>query len=271
MTTVQPADRSVFMRVAGLRLREPVVLPLLTFVLVLVLWEAGSRLRWFNPFFFSSPTGVVAAGVEAVQSPDFWNDVWTSLTEFGLGYVLALFAGIAFGLVTGWYRRLALLVDPWLTGINATPRIALIPLIVLWLGLGLWSKVAVVFIGVFFPVALNTFHGVRTVDRNFFAVAQSFGASQRRLLLTIVLPATVPFIVTAARIGVGRGISGVVVAEFYNADAGLAHMIFQAGQQLRTDVVLFGTMVITLLAMGAFKLVASLENRVAQRRGTLKG
>jgi NitT/TauT family transport system permease protein len=252
-------------------MRPSFVLPAISFVVAFGLWELSARLGWINTFFFSSPGAVVTAGVEEVQDPRFWNDVRFSVTTFAVGYATALAAGVVFGLLTGWYRRLAMLVDPWLTGLNATPRIALIPLVVLWLGLGQPAMMAVVFIGVFFPVALNTFHGVRTVDRTFLAVAKSFKASQHRLLMTVVVPATVPFIATAARIGVGRGVSGVVVAEFYNSDTGLAHMIFQAGQRLQIDVVIFGTLVITALAMGAFALVARIENRVAQRRGTMKG
>ena len=238
------------------------VLPGSTFVAVFALWEIGAQAGWLNPIFFSSPTAVLAAGVEAVQDPLFWLDVRISVFEFTVGYVAALITGVAFGLVTGWYRRLAYFFDPWLAAFNAMPRVAL-----LWLGLGVWSKVGLVFLGVFFPVALNTFHGVRTVDPRYRQVARSFHASERRLFFTVVLPSTLPFIASAARIGVGRGVAGVAIGEFFTSEAGLMHMIREAARFLDTALVLFGTLVITLLALGVYLLVQAIENRVKKRYG----
>lgn len=252
------------------QLPESTLLPLISFGAFFALWELAARLEWINPFFFSSPVDVFLAGLAEIGEASFWNDVWTSSYEFLAGYLGAVGTGIAFGLVTGWYRRAAYFFDPWLAAFNAMPRIALLPLIVLWLGIGVWSKIAIVFLGVFFPVALNTFHGVRTVDRDHLQVALSYGASQSKLFQTVILPSVVPFVMTGARIGVGRAVAGVVVGEFYTAQAGLAHRIFRAGQQFQTAEVLFGTLVITVLALGVYTAVRAVESRVTQRRGTLK-
>jgi ABC-type nitrate/sulfonate/bicarbonate transport system permease component len=245
---------------------EPVVLPLATFVLVILAWEWGSRSGLLTPLFFASPSLVLEAAITQVGRATFWNDVLVSTQRFVVGYVLGVLAGTSFGLLTGWFKVLHYMFEPWLAAFNATPRLALLPLIVLWVGLGFWSKVVIVFLGVFFPVAINTFHAVRTVDRRLLDVAFSFGATRRRRLLSVVFPGILPFVLVGMRIGVGRAISGVVVAEFFTSEAGLGRFILRAGLSFRTADLLFGALFITVLAMGAFKLISLLEGRLSSWR-----
>lgn len=249
-------------------LREETVLPLVVLVVLLLVWEVVTAVGWLNPFFFSSPIRVLASGAGDVTEFDFWSDLAISTVEFGSGYILAIAVAIPFGLLTGWHTRLHYLFEPWLNGFNSLPRLALLPLIVLWVGLGIWSKIVVVFLGAFFPIAINAFHGVRTVDRNLVAVAESFGASRRRLFTTVVLPSTVPFISTGARVGVGRAMAGVIVGEFYTAEAGIAHRAFKAGHTLQIDQMLFAALVITIIALLAFRAVRALERRFTHWRPT---
>jgi NitT/TauT family transport system permease protein len=259
-TTVAVAARVPRRKSRWTRL-EPTLLPLSTFVGVLLLWELASRFGLISPFFFSSPTAVIAAGAENIVKPSFWNDVLVSCQEFVVGYVLAVALAIPFGLLTGWFTTPHYLFEPWLAGFNSTPRLALLPLVILWVGLGFWSKAVIVFLGAFFPVAINTFHGVRTVDRNLLDVSTSFGASGRRRLWTVVLPSVLPFTLVGMRLGVGRAISGVVVAEFFTSQAGLGHFIFRAGSRLETADLLFGALFITLLALFAFRGIGFFEKR----------
>jgi ABC-type nitrate/sulfonate/bicarbonate transport system permease component len=246
--------------------RENVILPLATFALLIFLWEYGVRAAWFDPFFFSSPSRILIAAQRELQTPRFWNDVWVSSQEFTIGYVGAIIIAVPFGIVTGWFRTLHDLFDPWLSGFNATPRLALLPLVVLWVGLGIASKIVIVFLGVFFPVAVNTFHGVRTVDANLAAVARSFGASTSRRVWTVVLPSVLPFALVGMRIGVGRAIGGVIVAEFFTSNVGLGNYIFRSGQQLQTDNVMFGALFITVLALIVFRVVATVEQHFKKWR-----
>jgi ABC-type nitrate/sulfonate/bicarbonate transport system permease component len=241
---------------------EPTVLPLTTFVIFIVAWETASRLGMINPFFFSSPTLVVEAGSKAIFTSEFWNDVRVSTEEFGVGYIAAVALAVPFGLLTGWFRRLHYLFEPWLAAFNATPRLALLPLVVLWVGLGFWSKAAIVFLGVFFPVAINTFLGVRTVDSNLYDVSRGFGATSYRRIMSVVLPSVLPFALVGMKLGIGRAVSGVVVAEFFTSDDGLGNFIFRAGAQLDTGKLLFGAFFITALALGAFAAVSAIERRV---------
>ena len=241
--------------------RESLILPLATFLALLAAWEIGAQTGALEVFFFSSPTRIFGAGVREVQLQRFWNDVSVSSQEFLVGYLSAVIIAVPLGIVTGWYRSAHDFFDPWLSAFNATPRLALLPLVVLWVGLGLESKIVIVFLGVFFPVVLNTFHGVRTVDANLIEVARSFGASPRRRLFTVVLPSVVPFALVGMRIGVGRGVGGVLVAEFYTSNAGLGNLVFRAGQTLQTDRLLFGALFITGLALIGFRAIGSLERR----------
>jgi ABC-type nitrate/sulfonate/bicarbonate transport system permease component len=241
---------------------EPSALPLATFVALVVIWEVAARLDLINPFFFSSPTGIAVAGSEAIFTPEFWNDVWVSSQEFWVGYVAAIAVAVPFGLLTGWFRPLHYLFEPWLAAFNSTPRLALLPLVVLWVGLGFWSKAVIVFLGVFFPVAINTFQGVRTVDSNLYDVSRSFGASTLRRIMSVVLPSVLPFALVGMKLGIGRAVSGVVVAEFFTSQDGLGNFIFRAGAQLDTSKLLFGAFFITALALGAFAVISAVERRV---------
>jgi ABC-type nitrate/sulfonate/bicarbonate transport system permease component len=237
-----------------------------------LLWEFGSRLGVINAFFFSRPTAIVAAGAAAVQTGQFWDDARTSATEFAVGYLLAIVLGIPLGLLTGWYRRLQYVLDPWLNFMNSLPRFALLPVIVIATGLGIWSKIAVSFLGAFFAIVIPTIQGVRTVDRRYLDVASSFGASRPRLFATVVAPATVPFMVSGLRLGIGRALIGVVTGELFAATGGLGFMIKRASDTLQTDKLLFGVLIFTFAGLIGVESVRRLEVhfqrwRPAPRRG----
>ncbi|HET7030032.1 MAG TPA: ABC transporter permease [Candidatus Limnocylindrales bacterium] len=235
--------RSPFSR--WVRRHEAVVLALVGIVVFFTVWEVGSRIGFIDHFFFSKPTDIVAAAIREVQIPRFWNDVRVSVTEFVVGYLIAIALAIPLGLIFGWYKRLSYMADPWLNLFNSLPRIALIPLLVLWLGLGTESKIAVVFLGAFFSVIIPTVQGVRTVDRRFLDVAHSFQASQLRLFTSVVGPATVPFIATGLRLAVGRALIGVIVGEIYSQTSGLGVMIVRANENIQPDRMFFGVLIFT--------------------------
>jgi NitT/TauT family transport system permease protein len=211
----------------------------------LATWEIGSRLGLIDAFFFSRPTAIVAAAIREVQVPRFWNDVRVSAFEFATGYLGAVVLAVPMGLALGWYRRASYMADPWLNLLNSLPRVALLPLIALWIGIGVESKIAVVFLGAFFSVVIPTVQGVRTVDRRFLDVAHSFRASQRRLFTSVVLPATIPFVVTGLRLGIGRGLIGVVVGELYAQTDGLGVIISRASANLQPDRMFLAVLIFT--------------------------
>ena len=225
----------------------------------LLIWEIGSRIGVIDEFFFSKPTDIFTAAVHEVQVARFWNDVKVSLWEFVSGYALAVVTAVPLGLIIGWYKRLSYMADPWLNLFNSLPRIALIPLLVLWVGLGIESKIAVVFLGAFFSIIIPTVQGVRTVDRRLLDVATSFGASQRLLFTSVVGPATVPFITTGMRLGIGRALIGVIVGEIYAQTTGLGVMIVRANENIQPERMFFGILIFTFSGIIGVALLRRVE------------
>jgi ABC-type nitrate/sulfonate/bicarbonate transport system permease component len=237
----------------------------------ILMWEFGSRAGIISAFFFSSPTAIVAAGAREVQVPRFWTDVQVSAVEFIVGYGLAILVGVPLGLLTGWYRRLQYVLDPWLNFLNSLPRFALLPVIVIATGLGIWSKITVAFLGAVLAILIPTIQGVRTVDRRYLDVAKSFGASPTRRFMTVVAPATVPFIVTGLRLGVARALIGVVTGELFAATGGLGFMIKRASDTLQTDRLLFGVLIFTFAGIVLVEAVRRLETRFQRWRPARRG
>lgn len=237
----------------------------------LLFWELGSRLGFINELFFSRPSAIFMAGVEEVQLPRFWEDFRVSAWEFAAGYVLAVVMAVPLGLMAGWYRRLQYLLDPWLNFLNSLPRVALLPVLIIWFGLGVESKIAVVWLGAFFSIIIPTIQGVKTVDRRFLDVAASFGAPRRLLFTSVVAPATVPFMVTGLRLGVGRALIGVVVGELFAATSGLGVMLSRAGDALQTDRLLFGVLIFTAAGILGVEAVRRVETYFQKWRPTQHG
>lgn len=237
-----------------------------SFVVFFLFWEIGARVGFVDRFFFASPSAILATAVGEFQNPRLWNDIRVSSLEFWIGYLLAVVLAVPLGLFAGWYRRFNYFIDPWLNFMNALPRVALLPLIVLWLGIGIWSKVAVVFLGAFFTIIINALYGVRTTDRRLLDVAHSFRASQRRIFTTVVLPSSIPFILAGLRLGVGRALIGVIVGELYSANAGLGYMIALASHSMQIDKLLFGVLLITFMGVVAVELLRVVERRFERWR-----
>ena len=239
-------------------------------IFVLVLWEVASRQGWIRDLFFSSPSAVFVAAVREVQKLDFWVDVRVSLTEFVAGFSLAIALGIPTGLILGWFRRLSYFWNPWLSFMYATPRITYIPLIIIWFGLGISSKIALVFAGPFFTIVIGTLEGVRTVPPQYLDVARSFGAGQWQFFRTILFPSTVPFILAAMRLAVGIGIVAIVLGEMYASQVGIGNMLMTAANNLQADRVLFAVLIFTMMGVGLSKILLSIERRVADWKPELR-
>lgn len=241
------------------RRNEPLVLRLAGVTGFFLLWQVASDLELISSFLFSSPTEIFAAGAREVTLPRFWNDMRVSGMELGIGTAAAIGTAVPLGILIGWYRRLSLGADPWLNFTNALPRAALVPVAVLWLGLGMEMKAFIVFLGGFFSIILPVVDGVRTTERQFVDVARSFGARDRLILTSIVLPGIVPFIVSGMRIMVGRVLAGVVIAEFYAQTEGIGVMIIKAANNLHMDRMMFGVLIFTILGIVFYEVVGALE------------
>src|SRR5258706_2764391 len=163
--------------------------------------------------------------------------------------------------MVGWYKKMSYIFDPFINAMNATPRVALLPLVIIWLGIGILSKVGIIFLGAVFPLIINTRDGVKTTPANLLTAARSFGASEWQIFKSVVLPSTVPFILTGLRLAVVRALIRVMVGEVYAATAGIGFMITVAGATFQTDKVFVGVLIFALAGMLGTEVLARIEKR----------
>ena len=240
---------------------EHIVLGVVGLVSVVAVWELLVRAKILKALFISSPSSIVGATIEAVADGSLASSVASSLTEYVLGFGAAILIGIGLGLAAGWYRRVDCVVSPWVAVLYAMPHVALIPLAILWFGIGLSYKVFFVFLISFFPVVINTLAGVKATEEHYLEVARSFRASQLRVFRTVVLPGAVPFIMTGLRLGAGRAWIGVVVAELVGANSGLGFVIGQASEMLDTAKMMMAIIALGLLGMLLIDIMHRVEKR----------
>lgn len=241
---------------------EKKILGSLSVFLFLVSWElVGNIFQIINPMFMSAPSLIFKAAVQMFSSGEIFHDMYISGIELFWGYLLSALVAVPFGIAIGWYKKLANIFDPFVNAMNATPRVALLPLVIIWLGIGILSKVGIIFLGAVFPILINTRDGVKTTPMNLLTAAKSFDASEWMLFKTVVLPATIPFILTGLRLGLGRAIVGVMVGELYAATAGIGFMITVAGATFQTDKVFVGVLIFALTGMIGTEIITRVERR----------
>jgi NitT/TauT family transport system permease protein len=194
------------------------------------------------------------------------KDIRVSGTEFLIGYSLAILVGVLFGIAMGWYRDIAAALQPFVSALYSTPRIALLPLFIIWLGIGIWSKVAVVFLVAMFQILINTEAGVRAADESLIRTARSFGANDWQIFSTIVVPGALPFLIAGLRLGLGQALVGIVVGELYAATAGIGYEIAVAGETFQTDRVFVGIAILALAAIFLMWCLRRLELRFERWR-----
>ena len=225
-------------------------------ILFMISWEGVVRLSLVNPLFTSSPSRIVSTFIQMTHEGVLAKDIRVSGTEFLIGYGLAIAVGIVVGVAMGWYRDVSAALQPFVSALYSTPRIALVPLFIIWLGIGIWSKVAVVFLVAMFQILISTEAGVRAADESLIRTARSFGANDRQIFTSIVLPGSVPFLIAGLRLGLGQALVGIVVGELYAATAGIGYEIAVAGETFQTDRVFVG---IVILASAAIVLMWALR------------
>jgi len=217
-------------------------------VVVLGTWEIlGRRL---DPVFLASPSAIVAAAYGlVVRSREFQNAIIESMTSMVTGYGLASGVGIMVGFSMGRWRTVELALDPYVTALYATPRVALIPLLILWFGIAFELRVAVVFLSSVFPIIINTIAGVKHVDEDLLETARAFAATQAQTLRTVILPSSLPFIFAGLRVGLAAGIIGVIVAEMTAAVSGLGALIMKFGNLFQTAQLFVPIVAIALISV----------------------
>lgn len=243
----------------------------LSLVAAAVIWEVTAKEFVKSQLFFAPLSSVLLRIVDMWREGTLQTDILASFQTFALGFILGSLAAIFFGVlmaVSDWLRDL---IDPWISALYATPFIALAPLFVLWLGIGLAAHAAVVFIAVFFPVLINTYTGLSTTDAVLLEVAKSFNASETQTFVKVRFPAALPFIITGLRLGVARGLVGVVVAEFFGAKAGLGYRIVISGNSFDTAGLFAGILLFAVAGVISVELLKILERWLAPWRFQASG
>ena len=241
----------------------------LSVAVLLGVWEFFGR--DVNPVFGSYPSAIALAFVELVRTGQLGAALYESLRPFVVGYGLAIVVGVPLGLVIGRFRIVEAALGIYVTAGYAMPLVALVPLLILWLGLGFAVKAAVVFLMSVFPICINTWLGVTAVPKNLIEVGKSFVASDAVILRRIVLPATLPYIMAGIRLAVGRAVVAMVIAEFFTTISGLGAIIINSANNFDTATMFVPIMVLMVLAIGLNSLIGWVERRVAPWQAEIAG
>jgi len=225
---------------------------LVSLAIFLGIWQIGAMN--VDPVLFTSPWKVAVAAVGMISSGELWAGLWPSLVVLLIGLTLAIIFGTLLGLALARFHILDVGLTVYITFLYSIPSVALVPLIVLWAGYETTAKVIILFLFAFFPMVINTYQGVKSVDLKLLEVGRAFRCSERQLWANIVLPGALPFIVTGIRLAVGRGLIGMVLADLYTAISGIGYLIVRAASTFQVDkmfvpIVTLGLLGVTLTAL----------------------
>ena len=243
-------------------LRRSRLAGLLSVACGLALWEVASRYVVANPLFLAAPSQIAGAVLSLAASGELWHHMAVSGLEFIVGYVIASLIGIALGLAMASSELAKQITQPWISGLYATPTIALAPLFILWFGIGIWSKVLVVIFLVLFPVTINTEAGLRTTSPRLIEMLRSFGATSGQIFRMVSLPSATPFILAGLKLGIGRGLIAVVVAELFGSRAGLGRLISQSADAFNMPELFAGVVVLAAAGIAMTAGFSWLESRL---------
>jgi NitT/TauT family transport system permease protein len=257
----QQAARERARRLQRRRAASTLAIRVVSLVVVLGIWEYVGR--QVNPVLFTSPTAVARAGWQMIITGELWKYLSQSLLVLGAGLGIAAVTGIALGLVMARVWVIDIAIDTYITALYSIPSVALVPVLVLWLGFDTVAKIVVVLLFTFFPIVINTYQGVKNVDARLIEVGRAFRCSERQLWAHIVLPAAVPFIVAGLRLAIGRGLIGMVLADLYTAITGIGYLIARYASIYRTDAMFVPVVTLGVLGITLTWLLRVVERRVA--------
>lgn len=225
----------------------------------LVIWEFVGRFVVKKALFLTTPTQIVAATIQLISQGELQRHIIASASEFFIGLVLAIFLGIGAGFAMASNRYAKRALGPWVAAFYATPTIAISPLIILWAGIGIWSKVIVVVINAIFPMIINTEAGLRSTDKQLIESARCFGCSRLQLFWKVSLPSAVPFLFAGIKLAIGRGLVAVVVAELFGSRAGLGFLLAQASDAFNMPLLFVSVVLLAVTGMALTWLVGAIE------------
>lgn len=239
--------------------RDP-LLRLISLVAILVVWEFYGRS--VNPILFTYPTAIAQAAVEVIRSGELWKYLSASLIVFVQGVALGTIVGIPIGVLMARFHVVDTILEMYINALYAMPTVAIVPLLVLWFGFDTLAKTVIVFLFTVFPMILNTYQGVRNVDPNLLEVALSFNSSERRLWSDVIIPSALPYIIVGMRLAIGRGLVGIVIADFYTAISGIGYLIVQYANSFETAKLFVPILTLMILGMALTWALGVVERRI---------
>lgn len=262
-----PATCPVPFRGGGFVTKPVRFIGLITFVVLIAVWETGSRMGWISPIVLPAPSQAFAAFRELVESGMLFKHLWASLQRLVLGWTFGTIAGLAVGFAAGLFSLARAGIVPLVSAIFPIPKIALLPLFIIWFGIGEESKVATIFFGAFFPTVIATYGGVDNVDRNLIRMGQSFGLRWTSIVRKIILPGAMPAILSGFRITASIAIILLVAAEMINAEFGVGAYILLAGNLMATDQLVAGVAILSCMGLAVSWLIGRAEKVLLRWRG----
>jgi len=245
------------------------VITLISICCALTLWEIFGRN--INPIFGSYPSAIAVAFWQLLISGQLGAALYSSLRPFAAGYCLAIVVGVPLGLIIGRFRVAEAALGIYITAGYAMPLVALVPLLMLWLGLGFKVKVAVVFLMSLFPITINTWLGVTAVPKTLIEVGKSFVASDLTILRRIIMPATLPYIMAGIRLAVGRAVVAMVIAEFFTTISGLGAVIINSANNFDTATMFVPIIILMVMAISLNAFIGWVERKVAPWQAEITG
>ena len=232
-------------------------------ILGMIVWEMVDSLMIKNPLVLVGPSRVAAAFVSLLSRGVLARHVYATFVEFILGYLVGVVIGIGLGVVMALSRSAKDVLNPWVTIWYNAPIILLAPLFITALGLGLASKIAIVFIGAVFPVLFNTYTGMTTVDGRLVEAVRAFGGTRRQIFFKVTVPGALPLVMTGLRLSVGRALVGAIVSEFFGSRAGIGYLITAASEAFRTAEALVGVVLLAIGGYVTFEALKYAERKIA--------
>ena len=232
---------------------------------LIALWEVGARLGWLDAFYFSSPSEVVHTAVTKWRTGDLWRDIAYTSASTLLGFVLGTVIGSLVGLLFWFGRKTALIAEPWLVVLNALPKLALAPVLVILFGIGFSSKVVLAFLMTVVTAAISAWSGVKAVDPALTTLLYSLGARKLQVFLHLVVPSAMPWMISGLRVNIALSMAGAIVGEFIASDRGLGRMIVYAGTTFDLKLVWVGVVVLSVLSVLMYLGVVGLEKLLSRR------
>ncbi|MEK9678864.1 MAG: ABC transporter permease [Rhodospirillaceae bacterium] len=243
------------------RRMKPILFGILSFAIIFGVWETVVATGLMDAFFASKPTAIAVGLTEQVASGELYANFLVSLSEFVIGFGLAIVSGILLGVLAGWYRTVEYILDPFVWFLYSAPLIAFYPMFVVWVGLGKPTVILITYLLSVTPILVNTLAGIKNVSPDLVRAAVSFGATRSDLFLKVALPASVPMVMAGLKLGVGRALTGVIIAELFGANAGLGHSIAYYAGLLKTNEMMTSLVVVVCIGVVFTQALGYLESK----------